>query len=68
MVMTYPKPYILNIFGAGTDSVRMWMWSGLFRMSEMVRSRFGNGLNLLDFMCISNQYDIELIMQRIAIQ
>jgi hypothetical protein len=68
VVIPYPKPYFLNGFGAGADSVQMRMRSGLFRMSEMVQNRFENGLNLSNVMCICNQYNIELAMQGTIIQ
>jgi hypothetical protein len=31
--------------------------------AELVRNRFGNGLNLSDVTCVCNQYNIELAMQ-----
>jgi hypothetical protein len=68
MVISYPKPYLLNGFGAGADSVRMRIWRGLFWMSKIVWSRFGNRLNLSDVTCACNQYNIELAMQGTIIQ
>ncbi len=46
----------------------MQMRSELFRMSEMVRNRFGNGINLSDVMCVCNLYNIELAMQETIMQ
>ena len=37
VVISYPKPYFVNGFRVGADSVRMRIWSGLFWMS------IGNG-------------------------
>jgi hypothetical protein len=72
VVIPYPKPYFLSGFGAGADSVRMRMRSGLFldvgNGAESVWNWFGNGLNLSDATCICNQYNIELTIQGTIVQ